>query len=93
MSEQEKKALSTSGVVISNKMDKTVVVEVQRLVRHRLYGKVLKKNTRLMAHDDNNACGIGDIVRVVESRPLSRHKRWAVAEILVSGSDHEAVIS
>jgi small subunit ribosomal protein S17 len=63
-------------------MDKTVVVEVQRLVRHRLYGKVVRKYTRLKAHDDTNACGIGDIVRVVESRPLSRTKRWAVAEIL-----------
>jgi small subunit ribosomal protein S17 len=65
-------------------MDKTVVVEIQRLRRHRLYGKVMKKYTRLMAHDESNACGIGDTVRVVESRPLSRRKRWAVAEILVS---------
>ena len=73
-----------SGRVISNKMDKTVVVEVQRLVRHRLYGKVVKKHTRLVAHDDANSCGIGDIVRVVESRPLSRTKRWAVAEILTA---------
>jgi small subunit ribosomal protein S17 len=75
---------SLSGRVISNKMDKTVVVEVQRLVRHRLYGKVVRKHTRLMAHDGANACGIGDIVRIVESRPLSRNKRWAVAEILTA---------
>jgi len=71
-----------TGRVVSNKMDKTVVVEVQRLRRHPLYGKVIRKNTRLMAHDDDNACQVGDVVRIIETRPLSRHKRWAVTEIL-----------
>jgi len=71
-----------TGRVVSNKMDKTVVVEVQRLRRHPLYEKVMKKNTRLMAHDEDNACQVGDVVRIIETRPLSRRKRWAVMEIL-----------
>lgn len=70
------------GRVVSDKMDKTVVVEIQRLRRHPLYGKVIRKNTRLMAHDEENVCRVGDMVRVIETRPLSRHKRWAVVEIL-----------
>ncbi len=70
------------GRVVSDKMDKTVVVEIQRLRRHPLYGKVIRENTRLMAHDEENACRVGDMVRVIETRPLSRHKRWAVIEIL-----------
>ena len=70
------------GRVDSDKMDKTVVVEIQRLRRHPLYGKVIRKNTRLMAHDEENVCRVGDMVRVIETRPLSRHKRWAVVEIL-----------
>jgi len=68
--------------VVSNKMDKTVVVEVERLRRHPLYEKVIRKNTRLMAHDEDNACQVGDVVRVIETRPLSKRKRWVVMEIL-----------
>lgn len=71
-----------TGRVVSNKMDKTVVVEVQRTYRHRLYGKVVKSSKRFMAHDENNACEIGDQVVIVESRPLSRRKRWVVQTIL-----------
>ncbi len=71
-----------TGRVVSNKMDKTVVVEVQRLRRHPLYGKVVRKNTHLMAHDEDNACQVGDVVHIIETRPLSRRKRWAVMEIL-----------
>jgi small subunit ribosomal protein S17 len=71
-----------TGQVVSNKMDKTVMVEVQRLRRHPLYEKVIRKNTRLMAHDEDNACQIGDVVRVIETRPLSKRKRWTVMEIL-----------
>lgn len=71
-----------TGRVVSNKMDKTVVVEVQRLRRHPLYEKVIRKNTRLMAHDEDNVCQVGDMVRVIETRPLSRRKRWAVMEVL-----------
>lgn len=70
------------GRVTSDKMNKTVVVEVERLQRHPLYGKVVKRTKKYMAHDEENACHIGDLVRIVESRPLSRRKRWVVEEIV-----------
>lgn len=70
------------GRVVSNKMDKTVVVKVERLKRHRLYHKVIKKSKKFKAHDAYNSCQIGDKVRIVESRPLSKDKRWAVEEIV-----------
>ena len=70
------------GYVVSDKMDKTVVVEVEDRVKHALYGKVLRKTSRLKAHDESNQCGIGDRVRIMETRPLSATKRWRVVEIL-----------
>jgi small subunit ribosomal protein S17 len=70
------------GSVVSNKMDKTVVVRVERTVRHPRYGKVLSQAKKYKAHDAENACRVGDLVSIVESRPLSREKRWAVEEIL-----------
>ncbi len=70
------------GDVVSNKMDKTVIVSVERMVRHRRYGKVLRRVKKYKAHDEENACRIGDEVRIVESRPLSREKRWVVEEII-----------
>ena len=70
------------GVVISDKMDKTVVLAVHRRVRHPLYGKVMKHTTTFKAHDEENACGIGDTVRVMECRPLSKDKCWRVVEII-----------
>jgi small subunit ribosomal protein S17 len=70
------------GHVVSNKMDKTVVVKVERRQRHRLYGKVVKKSRKFKAHDAYNSCQVGDMVRIVESRPLSKEKRWVVEEIL-----------
>jgi small subunit ribosomal protein S17 len=70
------------GTVISNKMDKTVVVTVGKKFRHPLYGKVVQATKRYMAHDENNECEIGDEVIIVESRPISKNKRWAVQEIL-----------
>jgi len=70
------------GSVVSDKMDKTVVVRVKRLVRHPRYGKVLRREKKYKAHDEGNACRVGDVVSIVESRPLSREKRWAVEEIL-----------
>ena len=75
-----------TGRVTSDKMDKTVVVEVERLKRHRLYGKVLKRTKKYMAHDEENACRIGDLVRIIESRPLSRRKHWVVEEIMETGN-------
>lgn len=70
------------GRVVSDKMDKTVVVAVERLVRHPLYGRTIKRTTKLKAHDEQNQCRIGDRVRVMETRPLSREKRWRVIEII-----------
>ena len=70
------------GRVLSNRMDKTVVVQVERRKRHRLYGKVITTRRKFKAHDAENACQIGDLVRIVESRPLSKEKRWAVTDIL-----------
>ena len=70
-----------TGVVTSNKMEKTVVVEISRTYQHRLYKKVVSSSKRVMAHDELG-CQIGDRVRIVESKPLSRHKRWVVQEIL-----------
>ncbi len=70
------------GVVVSDKMDKTAVVRVERRYRHPLYKKVVRSSKKYMAHDEKNSCRIGDKVRIVESRPLSRHKRWMVEDIL-----------
>ncbi|MFA5890790.1 MAG: 30S ribosomal protein S17 [Actinomycetota bacterium] len=70
------------GVVVSDKMDKTVVVAVQDTFRHALYGKTQRRLTKYKAHDEANSCGVGDRVRIAETRPLSRTKRWRVAEIL-----------
>ncbi len=71
-----------TGIVVSDKMDKTVVVAVRTKVRHPLYGKMVNKTTKFKAHDENNECGIGDTVRIMETRPLSRDKRWRVVEII-----------
>jgi len=70
------------GLVVSDKMDKTVVVSVEDRVKHALYGKVLRRTSKLKAHDENNDCGIGDRVLLMETRPLSATKRWRVGEIL-----------
>jgi small subunit ribosomal protein S17 len=70
------------GLVVSDKMDKTVVVEVEDRVKHALYGKVMRRTSRLKAHDENNDCGIGDRVQLMETRPLSATKRWRVVTIL-----------
>ncbi len=70
------------GVVVSDKMDKTVVVAVDRLVRHPLYKKVIRKTSKFYAHDENNECRVGDIVEIMETRPLSKLKRWRVVRII-----------
>ena len=82
MSEQRGLRKTRQGVVVSDKMDKTIVVAITTRVRHPLYGKIVKRTTKLKAHDKENACGIGDTVRVMETRPLSRDKRWRLAEIV-----------
>ena len=70
------------GRVISDKMDKTIVVAIEESVKHPLYGKVVKKTYKLKAHDEENVCGIGDKVKVMETRPLSKDKRWRLVEIV-----------
>jgi len=81
----ESKHKNRIGRVVSNKMDKTVVVAVETLRRHPLYKKTIKRTVKYKAHDESNKCGLGDIVRIVETRPLSRQKRWRVAEIITKG--------
>ena len=70
------------GKVVSDKMDKTIVVAVENHVKHPLYGKIVKKTYKLKAHDENNECGIGDTVKVMETRPLSKDKRWRLVSII-----------
>ena len=70
------------GVVVSDKMDKTITIAVKYRVRHPLYGKIMNRTTKIKAHDEKNECGIGDTVRVMETRPLSYDKRWRLVEII-----------
>jgi small subunit ribosomal protein S17 len=70
------------GRVVSNKMEKSCVIAVERKVKHPLYGKFMKKTTKLMVHDENNDCGVGDTIKVMETRPLSKNKRWRLVEIV-----------
>ena len=70
------------GLVVSDKMDKTVVVEVEDRVKHALYGKVIRRTSALKAHDEQNSCGVGDRVRIMETRPLSATKRWRVVQVV-----------
>ena len=80
----EKRALRKEriGVVISNKMNKSIVVAVERKVKHAKYGKFIKKTSTFMAHDEENTCGIGDLVLIAETRPLSKNKRWRLKQIV-----------
>ena len=79
---EEKSKRTLIGRVVSDKMDKTIVVAITTRVRHPLYGKIVKRTTKLKAHDEENACGIGDTVRVMETRPLSKEKHWRLVEII-----------
>ena len=71
-----------TGVVVSDKMDKTIVVAIRTRVKHPLYGKIMNRTSKIKAHDEENQCGIGDTVRVMETRPLSKDKRWRLVEII-----------
>ena len=82
MAEERNLRKVRQGIVVSDKMDKTVVVAVERKVPHKLYKKALKSTTKFKAHDENNECGIGDRVKVMETRPLSKDKRWRLVEIV-----------
>ena len=83
MSEQQRSTRKTrERLIVSDKMDKTVVVAVEDRVKHALYGKVMRKTSKLKAHDEQNDCGVGDRVRIMETRPLSATKRWRLVEIV-----------
>ena len=77
---------SLAGTVVSNKMEKTALILVERLTKHQIYGKYIRRRSKYMAHDPQNKCRIGDQVRIVESRPMSKRKRWQVMEILTKGN-------
>ena len=82
MSEQRGLRKTRVGVVVSDKMDKTIVVEIRTRVKHPLYGKIMNRTEKFKAHDEHNECGIGDTVRIMETRPLSKDKRWRLVEII-----------
>jgi small subunit ribosomal protein S17 len=85
--QQEKSQRTVEGRVVSNKMDKTVTVLVERQVKHALYGKYIKRSTKLHAHDADNACNEGDVVLVTEIAPMSKTKNWRVVEIVTRSAD------
>ena len=82
MSEARGMRKTRVGVVVSDKMDKTITIAVKYRVRHPLYGKIMNRTTKIKAHDEKNECGIGDTVRIMETRPLSKDKRWRLVEII-----------
>lgn len=71
-----------TGIVTSNKMDKSITVSIERKVKHPIYGKTVKKSKKFLAHDEENTCNIGDVVRIMETRPLSKRKRWRLVQII-----------
>ena len=86
MSATEKRTRTITGRVVSNKMDKTITVLTERRVKHPVYGKYITRSSKLHAHDENNECGIGDTVLVVESRPISKSKCWKLMEVIESAT-------
>jgi len=87
MTEQTRKLRTVEGRVVSNKMDKTVTVLIERQVQHALYGKYIRRSTKLHAHDADNTCNEGDVVRVAECAPLSKTKNWRVVEIVTRAAE------
>ena len=79
---ERKERKSRVGQVVSNKMDKSITISIERKVKHPIYGKYIKKTTKLMAHDEKNECNEGDVVKIAETRPLSKNKRWRLVEII-----------
>jgi small subunit ribosomal protein S17 len=82
MSEQTKNTQTLTGKVVSNKMDKTITVSVERMVTHPTYGKILRRRTKIKAHDEQNTCQEGDVVKITQCRPISRHKSWTLVEVV-----------
>lgn len=93
MIEQKDTVRSVIGTVVSNKMDKTIVVEVERKVKHPLYGKYMKKFSRMCAHDDTNVCKVGDIVKIKQSRPISKTKHWVLVQVMEMEKNNQDVIA
>ncbi len=89
MTEQSRQRPAKIGRVVSNKMQKTVVVAIERIVPHPMYRKLMRRITKLRAHDEQNECHVGDRVKLVETRPLSKSKRWRVVQILRSGDPQQ----
>ena len=87
MSDNANQLRTVEGRVVSNKMNKTVTVLVERQVKHALYGKYIRRSTKLHAHDEDNACNEGDVVRVTECRPLSKTKNWRVVEVITRAAE------
>lgn len=87
MSKAEKTARTLTGRVVSNRMDKSIAVDIRRTVKHPLYGKYLRRTTRLLAHDENNECGEGDVVIIESSRPISRNKAWRLRSIVTKAQE------
>ena len=87
MSETGKTARTLTGTVVSNKMDKSIAVDISRTMKHPLYGKYLRRSTRLIAHDENNECGEGDVVIIESSRPISRSKAWRLRSIVTKAQE------
>ncbi|HAN68298.1 MAG TPA: 30S ribosomal protein S17 [Halieaceae bacterium] len=84
MSGAEKRIRTATGKVVSNKMDKTITVLIERRVKHPVYGKYITRSSKIHAHDENNVCSIGDTVKVTESRPISKSKTWKLLEVVVN---------
>ena len=87
MSETEKTAKTLTGQVVSSKMDKTIAVSIARTVKHPLYGKFMKRSTKLLAHDENNECREGDVVVIEASRPISKQKSWRVQKVVTKAQE------
>ena len=86
MSDTQKSTRTATGKVVSNKMDKTITVLVERRVKHPVYGKYITRSSKIHAHDESNECGMGDTVTVAETRPISKSKTWKLVEVVVSGA-------
>ncbi len=82
MTEQTEAGRTIVGKVVSNKMDKTIVVQVERKIKHPLYGKYIRRSSKMYAHDDKNVCNVGDVVKIGNSRPISKTKHWVLVEVL-----------
>lgn len=88
----EQKIRTVQGRVVSNKMDKTITVMVERFVKHPIYGKFIKRSTKLHAHDETNQCNEGDVVTITECRPLSKTKTWKLVDVVTQAADRKSVV-